>query len=555
MNPCLKCKKNFEVSDRDKAFYQKISPVFDGQKCLVDEPKLCPDCRNQRRLAFRNERSLYQNKSFLTENPLISYISPEKNYKVCTGSEWWGDSFDAMKYGRDFDFNRSFFEQFFELYVDVPMMNVLTWQSDNCDYCNCIDFSKDCYLTFGASNCERVHYSNLTDSSSDSLDLSGSKECELCYDLIDCIKCYKTFSSISCKNSHDLYFCYECNNCEECIGCHNLKQKKYCIFNEQLSKEDYETQKKELNLGKRENYGRLYNKFIQLIEEKAVHKASVLLNSDNCSGNNLTNSKNADFSFESDNMEDCKWTNFSMNCKDAYDIIASSKLGVEKTLEGMCIEGKNILSGFYIAGHNNVFYSMFVAFCDDVFGCVGLKHHKYCILNKQYSREEYEKLALRIVNHMKKTCEWGEFFDPKYSPFSYNETVANDYYPLFKERALELGFKWKEKEDKKIKEQSYRGGYDIKEVNNEIIKEILVCHKCGENYRIIQKELDFYRKMNLPIPENCPNCRYKLRMEKKRPYRLWNRECGKCRKSILSTYSPERRERIVCNQCYLEEVY
>ena len=47
---------------------------------------------------------------------------------------------------------------------------------------------------------------------------------------------------------------------------------------------------------------------------------------------------------------------------------------------------------------------------------------------------------------MKKTGEWGEFFPSSLSPFGYNETVANDFFPLSKEEATKQGFKWKEKD-------------------------------------------------------------------------------------------------------------
>jgi hypothetical protein len=51
-------------------------------------------------------------------------------------------------------------------------------------------------------------------------------------------------------------------------------------------------------------------------------------------------------------------------------------------------------------------------------------------LNKQYTKEEYEKLLPKIIAHMKKTGEWGEFFPISISPFNYEETPAMDYYPL-----------------------------------------------------------------------------------------------------------------------------
>ena len=46
----------------------------------------------------------------------------------------------------------------------------------------------------------------------------------------------------------------------------------------------------------------------------------------------------------------------------------------------------------------------------NIFGCVGLKKNEYCILNKQYSKEQYGELVPKVIEFMKKTGEWGEFF-------------------------------------------------------------------------------------------------------------------------------------------------
>jgi hypothetical protein len=59
---------------------------------------------------------------------------------------------------------------------------------------------------------------------------------------------------------------------------------------------------------------------------------------------------------------------------------------------------------------------------------VGLRDKKYCILNKQYEKVEYERLVAQIIEQMTATKERGQFFHPSISPFGYNETVANNYY-------------------------------------------------------------------------------------------------------------------------------
>jgi hypothetical protein len=85
---------------------------------------------------------------------------------------------------------------------------------------------------------------------------------------------------------------------------------------------------------------------------------------------------------------------------------------------------------------NNVLYSDTCHACKDCFGCVGARHKQYCILNKQYTKEEYEVLVSQIIEKMKADGERGEFFPTTISIFGYNETEAQTYYPMTKEEAI-----------------------------------------------------------------------------------------------------------------------
>jgi len=77
-----------------------------------------------------------------------------------------------------------------------------------------------------------------------------------------------------------------------------------------------------------------------------------------------------------------------------------------------------------------VYYCNNCHYCTDCFGCVGLQRKQYCLFNKQYTKEEYEKEVAKVIEKMIATGEWGEFFDPSLSPYAYNETVALNYFPL-----------------------------------------------------------------------------------------------------------------------------
>jgi len=196
---------------------------------------------------------------------------------------------------------------------------------------------------------------------------------------------------------------------------------------------------------------------------------------------------------------------------------------------------------------------------------------KYCILNKQYTKEEFEKLRAEIIEKMKREGIYGNFFPKELSPFGYNESSAMDEFPLEKEEALSLGFKW---------EDTPRGTYgketvDWKTFPDSILelpkdfnvsREVFVCTECKKNYRIIEDELGFYRRMQIPIPRNCPECRHVRRFTNRGPNKLWGRICmcnkknhfhggAKCDVEFETSYAPERPEIIHCEKCYQAEVY
>ena len=100
---CQNCKKEFVIEPDDFAFYEKIK---------VPAPTFCPDCRMQRRFAWRNERTLYKRKSDApgSQGEIFSIFSPDSDQTVYDHKTWWGDSWDAIYYGQNIDFNKPFFD-------------------------------------------------------------------------------------------------------------------------------------------------------------------------------------------------------------------------------------------------------------------------------------------------------------------------------------------------------------------------------------------------------------------------------------------------------------
>jgi len=194
-----------------------------------------------------------------------------------------------------------------------------------------------------------------------------------------------------------------------------------------------------------------------------------------------------------------------------------------------------------------------------LFGCIGLKHKDYCILNKQYSKDEYFELIPKIIEKMKELGEHGEFFSVSSSPFAYNETVAMEYYSLTQDEVEPKGFKWKKQIDEIPNVEKVipanRLPDNIKEIPDDVCNWAIECEETGRPFLIVKQELEFYRRMNLSIPHLHPDERHKRRMAFTNPRKLFKRNCDKCDKNIETTYSPERPEIVYCEACYHKEVY
>jgi len=133
--------------------------------------------------------------------------------------------------------------------------------------------------------------------------------------------------------------------------------------------------------------------------------------------------------------------------------------------------------------------------------------------------------------------------------------MAQEYYPLTKEQALERGYNWLDPNPRDYQEQTYQIPSDIKDASDDIVGQILACQKCGRNYKIIKQELEFYRQYNLAIPTECFYCRHARRMKKRNPRKLFERKCDCCQKVIRTTFAPDRPEKVYCEECYQKEMY
>jgi hypothetical protein len=542
------------ISADDLAFYAKVSPVFAGKKEQVLPPTLCPDCRRQRRFAFRNERTLYHRKCDLSGKQIISNFAVDARNPVYAYEEWWSDKWDGRTYGREFDFSQPFFGQYSELQDCVPQLALSVWNSENSDYCNYVGHVKDSYLIFGSVYSQDCYYGSPY-YSKDCVDTLVVRDCERCYECVDCRKLHSCFYCRDCHDCRDLLYCYDLQACHDCIGCAGLRQKQYCIFNTQYAREEYEAKRKELDLSQPKVHEHLRSK-LQEISLKIPHRYMQSAQTERVSGNYVYQCRNVRDSYYADRSEDCRYCAQVVDLKDCYDNNYTEENELCCDYLGAYQDQRLLFSRFC----NRVSDALYCDSCfgsKHLFGCIGLRNTEYCILNRQMTKEEYEATVPRIIEHLRETGEWGEFFPASISPFGYNETVAQEYFPLTEKEVLQRGWRWRPEESTRDK---YLGPpidltKNADEFDDSLCQKILKCSVTGRPFKIIPQELKFYREMGLPIPHKCPDQRHKERMALRNPRKLWKRECSQCKKGIETTYAPERPEIVYCEECYLSIVY
>jgi hypothetical protein len=587
---CQNCKKDFTIEPEDFSFYDKIN---------VPPPTFCPECRLVRRLQFQNERTFYKRPCDLCAKETIMIFPSDSERTVYCSECWWSDKWDPSFYGMDIDFSKPFLLQFKELLDRVPMLGINNILSTmvNSDYCSICSYLKNCYLCFNSDYDEDCAYSTYLEESKRCLDMYMSMLCEMCYMSSNCYKCYKVYYSHRCNESMNIWFSRDLDGCSDCFGCVNLKNKQYYIYNEPYAKEEYFAKLKEFNLLSRKSIEELESTSASA-RLKFPRKYMEGLKSVNVTGDYIFSSKNVFQSYEISTAEDCKYCQFLIldGTKDSYDY---TMWGMNPVRLYECMGAGNnssdlkfIYESWSSSSNLQYCWNIFTS-CHYLFGCVALKNKEYSVLNKQYSKEEYETLVPKIIQHMKDMpyideighiYSYGEFFPPEFSSHAYNETVAQKYFPLRKEDALQKGCNWRDVAERNyvVTLKSEDIPDNISDVTDSILEEVIECsHKgscteqCTSAFRITKEELEFYRSLELPIPRFCPNCRHYQIVNQHYPIYYNNRTCdcqkpdceGKysnlshhehgsepCQNTFITTYPPDAPEIVYCETCYQQEV-
>lgn len=560
---CQNCKGEFIIEPDDFGFYEKIG---------VPPPTFCPSCRLQRRLAWMVDINLFKRKCGLCGEMNFCKYEPDAPYVVYCHKCWWSDAWDSSDFYEEIDFSKPFLEQFNKLFHRTPILglSVDAVTGKLSPYVNHCDNTKNSTMIYYSTLNKDCMYGYYLVNNESILNSSMIFNSELGFDNKNNFKNYNAICCMDTNESMNCAFLKDCANCNYCFASVNLRNKSYVYFNQQLTKEDYFKKISEIDLGSHRVYADMKEKTLEHFKKYPArgvyHNITV-----NCDGSYIFESKNCHDCYEIGYSEDCRYCLLMKQAqvKDCYDY-TDWGFNAEKIYDSIVVgEGVfNVRFCWYTyQNSSNMEYCALCVGCKDCFGCVGLKKKQYCILNKQYRREEYEKLREKLIEHMHKMpyvdkrgriYKYGEFFPMEFSSYPYNNSFACLFFPKTKEEIANEGLKWYEPETKKypITISSSDLPDNIKDTKDEIINEIIACSACGRGYKVTKLELNLSRKMNVSLSRQCPFCRIREKINKwVSQMKQVDRTCYKCGIDFRTHYTQEEAKKVLCKSCYNKEVY
>lgn len=387
---------------------------------------------------------------------------------------------------------------------------IFYWWNENTEFADAVFGAKNAYLTFAVWLwAENVMYSFLT--TMNVKNIFGSVYIkwwsENIYNSLSVSNSFNVFFSQHIQNCSNIWESSNLIGCQECIYCDNLINQSYCIENKTYEKDEYfkiknEKLKDKKSIGKKSNKTQANN-----------------YNSTNVSWFGIIKSSNIENWFFLDQISDSRNCIFiygwEATCKSYYDCLecgnnSNDFYGVNCAWTW----SNNIYNSSWIWNSQNIYYSYDLDSCSYCLGCIWLKNKQFCILNKQYTKEERFEKANEIFAQMDKDGTLWSFFPASMNPFYFNDTAAYLIDDTFTKEEVTAEWYLRRDEAIKVDVPTWADMIETKELNDyqwfdeswvwkinpEILKKVIKDEKWNF-YRIVPMELEFLQKHGLPLPE------------------------------------------------------
>lgn len=546
------CEGEFPITAEDIEFLTMLR---------VPPPNFCPTCRRMRRFVHLSVLRLFQRSCEAPghDESMISIYPPECPFPVYDYQYFTGDEFDPFTFGRDYT-GGSPLAMLLELRHQFPMPSFLNRDpsSINSDYSNGGRNLKNGYYVTSCYDVEDAWYCTLLRKSQlimDSHQIDGS---ELVYEGVSSDRVYNSSFVYFSSNCAESMFLFDCINTTNCFGGVNLRNKQYCVFNEQRTKEEYEQFIASLYPLSRNNLEDYKAKFWQLVKQQPMN-ASRIIGSQNVTGFKIKHSRDLFDVGDAENAEHIRHADLALAHKDSMDFFASG--GNSSRVYGVTNVGSqsnNVrfsVSSKFISDSEFVFNSKNLSNC---FMCFGLQNKSYCILNKQYEPDEYFARVDAIKTEMLGRGEYADGLGLEFSGQAYNMSQVQFVFPLDDDTIRALGGFVAAIPEPNVAGLDLIVASDvpqtIEDTSDDILQSALQCEVTGRPFRIEPSELAFYQKMRLPLPTKHPAVRIEQRLQLAPEGRQFATTCHNCSRDITSGFNPAEGYLLYCPDCYREIV-
>lgn len=594
---CIYCDDEFAFTDLEKEMYDKHEFCY---------PDRCPTCNFRLLGGFINDRHLYNISDKSSWKTLISIFPHDYNGRVIDAIDYRKQLSDDVWISKSREVSRDIFSDFQKLYSDMPLPSRLIYPGlENCDYASHLAYAKNVYLSYCVFEWgEDIYYTFQA--------VGGCKNIFSSYGIAQSSNIISSMNTVKSNNvfygedivyCSDMLYCKNMDNCQNCIFSCNQVNQKYMVFNTQYTKQEYEKIKQDvyLRLNSETEYKDVIKSYEVFLEKNLIQKATIINRSEKSNGDCVINSNNCINTFKANGLENCINIHSSGNGPEdgTKYFMNSTEAGIAaENCIWSCSVGMNIYNIFFsyatVEGSKNIYYCWDMENCQECMFCVGLRAKKYCILNTQYSKEEYFNKKREIITDLKAEGKWWNSLDWDLSLFPYNDTLAYDYFKVYSvtdvhgnikviddqaygkviltwddfisDATLDLGGKKKIKilwrtRDKEINVPEWMETIQaleipsINQVSDTILEKAVICEETKRPYRIIKKELEFYKKQYLPLPK----IHHELRVDKlvsSRPIgQLFAGICDCCGEDCLTVYKKKQKYKTYCNSCYVKNIY
>lgn len=529
-------------------------------------PDFSPPERFRRYAAFHPEKHFYLRNCSATGAKLFSVFPPSTSFPVVALDFWRSSDWDASAFGLEFDFKRLFAEQLTELWRKVPRPAVQFSDAARSRIVSNVHQASDSFLVFDSVEIQQCLYSTELVGCRSCIDCHSLDRCERCYETIRCSSCFDLRFSELCLDCRDSWFLFNCQGCRDCFGCVNLVGKQYYLFNEPLTKEQYEAELSAMDLAARSLLEGARNHFHELLQQQPLPH---LFSDDpsSTSGNYLTRTTNAALCFECVDCDDiaCCHNIYSgeqlLDCVNGFDL--------RNSVQSIACMGGRSLQNCISCGPevSDLAYCVACEHSHNLFGCIAMRNAEYCIFNTQYSKSEYRRLRAQIEKHLRERSVWGSFFPASLSPFPYNRSAANEMMPMARVPAQLMGYPW-DTSDTGILPSELLGRLDVAPehlyaelpertagLTPERVSELVfICELTGRPYQIAPDELTLLNSLGVPPPNRCFHQRHLDRIGRMAPHRLVDRVCADSNAPLETAFGERYKQQVLSRPLWAQRV-